>query len=48
MNRDGCQWLLYRPLAIIYWTQPPGVDFCCCDLLVADGGVYRGLSGEVR
>jgi len=32
-------------LAVTYWTQPPGVDFCC--VFIVDGVVYRGLSGVV-
>jgi len=26
-----CRSLGLRPLAVAYWAQPPGVDFCCYD-----------------
>jgi len=32
-------------LAVAYWSQPPGGDFCCH--YTVSGGVYRGLSGEL-
>jgi len=31
-----------KTLAVTYWAQPPGVDFCY--VFIVAGGIYRGLS----